>query len=91
MKFKDLLKVLDSDEQLTVTVTNEWGDKVCDGTVEEFKEEKLLQDLEVDRMYTRIIKDDEHFDVRYNRVALTTDIEVTLFDDEQKVIYYEDD
>lgn len=90
MKFKDLLKVLDSDEQLTVTVTNEWGDKVCDGTVEEFKEEKLLQDLEVDRMYTRIIKDDEHFDIRCNRKALTTEIDVTLFDDEQKVIYYED-
>jgi hypothetical protein len=90
MKFKDLLEVLDSDEQLTVTVTNEWGDGVYDGTVEEFREEKLLLDLRVCRIFTRIIKDDEHFDIRSNRKALTTEIEVTLYDDEQKIIYPED-
>jgi hypothetical protein len=90
MKFKDLLEVLDSDEQLTVTVTNEWGDGVYDGTVEEFREEKLLLDLRVCRIFTRIIKDDEHFDIRSNRKALTTEIEVTLFDEEQTIIYPED-
>jgi hypothetical protein len=90
MKFKELLEVLESDEQLTVTVTNEWGDGVYDGTVEEFREEKLLLDLRVCRIFTRIIKDDEHFDIRSNRKALTTEIEVTLYDDEQKIIYPED-
>jgi hypothetical protein len=90
MKFKELLEVLESDEQLTVTVTNEWGDGVYKGTVEEFREEKLLLDLRVCRIFTRIIKDDEHFDIRSNRKALTTEIEVTLYDDEQKIIYPED-
>jgi hypothetical protein len=90
MKFKELLEVLESDEQLFITVTNEWGDGVYDGTVEEFREEKLLLDLRVCRIFTRIIKDDEHFDIRSNRKALTTEIEVTLYDDEQKIIYPED-
>ena len=42
MKFEDLLDVLESDEQLRVTVT---GDGVYKGTVEHFKEEELLTKL----------------------------------------------
>lgn len=92
MKFKDLLEVLESDEQLFITVTN--GDEFYnyDGTVEEFREEKLLLDLRVraDRVYTRIIEDEEHSDVCGNKVALTTEIDVTLYDDEHKIIFPED-
>lgn len=89
MQFIDLLDVLDSGEQLKVTVT---GYGVYKGSVEHFKEEeKLLQDLEVYGMYTRIIEDYEHSDVCYNRAILITEIEVTLYDEEQKIIYPEDD
>lgn len=92
MQFKDLLEVLESGEKLVITVANEWGDGLYEGTVEEFREEKLLLDLRVmaDSVYTRIIDDKEHSDVRDNKVALTTEIEVTLYDDEQKIIYPED-
>lgn len=89
MKFKDLLEVLESDEQLFITVTN--GDEFYgyDGTVEEFREEELLLDLRVgaDRVYTRIIEDEG---VCGNKVALTTEIDVTLYDDEHKIIFPED-
>lgn len=93
MKFKDLLDVLDSDEQLRVTVTNEWGDKVYYGALEQFREEPIFLDLIVkaDRVYTRIVEDDEHFDICSNRKALTTEIDVTLYDYEHKIIYFEDD
>lgn len=40
MKFKDLLEVLESDEKLHVTVTNEWGDECHEGTVEHFREDE---------------------------------------------------
>ena len=93
MKFKDLLEVLESDEKLVITVANEWGDGVYEGTVEELRQEEVLLDLRVmtDRVYTRIIKDKEHSDVRDNKVALTTEIEVTLFDAENKIIFPEDE
>lgn len=92
MQFKDLLEVLESDEKLVITVANEWGDGLYEGTVEELRQEEVLLDLRVmaDRVYTRIIEDKEHSDVRDNKVALTTEIEVTLYDDEQKIIYPED-
>jgi hypothetical protein len=90
MKFKELLEVLDSDEQLTVTVTNEWGDGVYKGSVEHFKEEELLSNLKVNRIFTHIIEDYDHSDVCYNRATLISEIEVTLFDEEQTIIYPED-
>lgn len=92
MQFIDLLDVLDSDEKLFVNVTNEWGDGLYEGTVEELRQEEVLLDLRVmaDSVYTRIIDDKEHSDVRDNKVALTTEIEVTLYDEEQKIIYPED-
>lgn len=90
MQFKDLLDVLDSDEQLVVTVTNEWGDGLYEGTVEHFKEDELMSILRVCRVYTRIIEDKELSDVCPNKIALTTEIEVTLYDDEHKIIYPED-
>jgi hypothetical protein len=89
--FIDLLDILDSDEQLIVTVTNEWGYEVYEGTVDHFREEELLTTLRVCRIFTHIIDDHEHFDARYNRVALTTEIDVTLYDDEHKIIDLEDD
>ena len=75
MKFKDLLDVLENDEQLRVTVT---GYRVYKGTVEHFKEEELLSNLRVDRIFTHIIEDYNHSDVCYNRATLITDIEVTI-------------
>lgn len=90
MQFIDLLDVLDSDEQLSVTVANEWGDGAYEGTVEKLREEELLLDLRVEQVYTRIIEDDKHSDIDANRIALTTEIEVTLYDEEQKIIYPED-
>ena len=93
MQFKDLLEVLESDEQLLITVTNEFGDEVFNGTVEHFREDELFSNLRVraDRVYTRIIEDDKHSDVDANRVALTTQIEVTLYDDEHKIIFPDDE
>ena len=93
MQFKDLLEVLESDEKLVITVANEWGDGLYEGTVEELRQEEVLLDLRVmaDRVYTRIIDDKEHFDVRSNRTALTTEIDVTLFDAENKIIFPEDE
>lgn len=90
MQFKDLLDVLESDEKLFVIVTNEWGDGGYEGTVEKLREEELLLDLRVEQVYTRIIEDDKHSDIDANRIALTTEIEVTLYDEEQKIIYPED-
>lgn len=90
MQFIDLLDVLDSDEQLSVIVTNEWGDRWYKGTVDHFREEELLLTSRVCRVYTRTIEDKKRSDVRANRVALTTEIDVTLYDDEQKIIYPED-
>lgn len=92
MKFIDLLDVLESDELLRVTVTNEWDDEVYEGTVEHFRKDELMANLRVitDRVYTRIIEDEKHSDVDANRVALTTEIDVTLYDDEQKIIFPED-
>lgn len=87
MKFKDLLEVLESDEQLRVTVT---GVGVYKGTVEHFKEEELFSNLKVNRIFTHIIEDYEHSDVCYNRATLISEIEVTLFDEEQTIIYPED-
>lgn len=87
MQFIDLLDVLDSDEQLSVTVTNELGDGVYKGTVEYFKEEELLHTLRVDRVYTCIIEDEKHSDVCANRVALIIQTNVTLYDDEHEIIY----
>lgn len=87
MQFKDLLDVLESDEQLRVTVT---GYGVYKGSVEHFKEEELLTNLRVNRIFTHIIEDYEHSDVCYNRATLITEIEVTLYDEEQKIIYQED-
>lgn len=85
MQFKDLLDVLENDEQLRVTVT---GYRVYKGTVEHFKEEEeLLTNLRVEQVYTRIIEDDKHSDVDANRIALTTEIEVTLYDDENKIVF----
>lgn len=91
MKFKDLLEVLESDEKLVITVTNEWG-KVFKGTVEHFREDELFSNLRVkaDSVFTRIIEDDKFSDVDANRVALTTLIEVSLYDDEHKIIFPED-
>ena len=93
MKFQDLLDVLESDEKLVITVANEWGDGLYEGTVKELRQEEVLLDLRVmaDSVYTRLIEDKEHSDVRDNKVALTTEIEVTLYDDEQTIIYPEDD
>lgn len=87
MQFKDLLEVLESDEQLIVTVT---GHRVYKGTVEHFKEEELLSNLRVDRIFTHIIKDYEHSDGCYNRATLITEIEVTLYDEEQTIIFPEE-
>lgn len=78
MQFKDLLDVLENDEQLKVTVT---GYGVYKGTVEHFKEEELLSNLRVDRIFTHIIEDYEHSDVCYNRATLITVIEVILKDE----------
>lgn len=86
MQFKDLLEVLESDEQLKVTVT---GNGVYKGSVEHFKEEELLSNLRVNRVFTHIIEDYDHSDVCYNRATLISEIEVTLFD-EEKIIYPED-
>jgi hypothetical protein len=92
MKFIDLLDVLDSDEQFSVIVTNEWGDGFYEGTVEHFREEELLLNLRVDRIFTRIIEDYEQSDYYPNRVLIYKDeIEVTLFDEEHKIIYRKDD
>lgn len=86
MQFKDLLDVLENDEQLRVTVT---GYGVYKGSVEHFKEEELLSNLRVDRSFTHIIEDYDHSDVCYNRVTLISEIEVIL-NDEQKIICPED-
>lgn len=87
MQFIDLLDVLDSDEKLFVNVTNEWGDGFYDGTVDHFREEELLQNLRVDRVYTCIIEDEKHSDVCANRVALIIQTNVTLYDDKHEIIY----
>lgn len=88
MQFIDLLDVLDNDELLVVTVT---GYRVYKGSVEHFKEEEeLLTNLRVDRIFTHIIKDYEHSDVCYNRATLITEIEVTLYDEEQTIIFPEE-
>lgn len=79
MKFIDLLDVLESDEQLIVTVT---GHGVYKGSVEHFKEEELLTNLRVDRIFTHIIKDYEHSDDCYNRATVISEIEVILYDEE---------
>lgn len=79
MQFKDLLDVLESDEQLSVTVT---GYRVYKGSVEHFKEEELLSNLRVNRIFTHIIEDYEHSDVCYNRATFISDIEVILYNDE---------
>ena len=80
MKFIDLLDVLESDEQLIVTVT---GYEVYKGSVEHFKEEEeLLTNLRVNRIFTHIIKDYEHSDDCYNRATLITEIEVILYNEE---------
>lgn len=86
MQFIDLLDVLDDDEQLSITVTNEYGDEFYYGTVKDFKEEDLLLILRVCRVFTRVI------DGFYcNKKTLGTEIDVTLFDEEQTIIYPEDD
>lgn len=87
MKFKDLLEVLDSNEKLFVSVTNEWGDGFYDGTVGHFREEELLHTLRVDTVYTCIIEDEKHSDVCANRVALIIQTNVTLYDDKHEIIY----
>lgn len=89
MQFKDLLEVLESDEKLVITVANEWGDGLYEGTVEELRQEEVLLDLRVmaDRVYTRIIEDEKHSDVCANRVALIIQTNVTLYDDEHEIIY----
>lgn len=79
MKFIDLLDVLESDEQLVVTVT---GHRVYKGSVEHFKEEELLTNLKVNRIFTHIIKDYEHSDDCYNRATFITEIEVILYNEE---------
>lgn len=79
MQFKDLLDVLESDEQLVVTVT---GHRVYKGSVEHFKEEELLTNLKVNRIFTHIIKDYEHSDDCYNRATFITEIEVILYNEE---------
>lgn len=79
MKFIDLLDVLDNDELLVVTVT---GHRVYKGSVEHFKEEELLTNLRVDRIFTHIIKDYEHSDDCYNRATVISEIEVILYDEE---------
>lgn len=78
MQFKDLLDVLENDEQLRVTVT---GYGVYKGSVEHFKDEELLSNLRVDRIFTHIIEDFEHSDVCYNRATLISEIEVILKDE----------
>lgn len=87
MQFIDLLDVLESNAQLSVLVTNEWGDGFYDGTVGHFREEELLHTLRVDRVYTCIIEDEKHSDVCANRVALIIQTNVTLYDDEHEIIY----
>lgn len=79
MQFIDLLDVLESDEQLVVTVT---GHRVYKGSVEHFKEEELLSNLRVNRIFTHIIEDYEHSEGCYNRATFITEIEVILYDEE---------
>ena len=79
MKFIDLLDVLESDEQLRVTVT---GYGVYKGSVEHFKEEELLSNLRVNRIFSHIIEDYDNSDVCYNRATLITEIEVILYNEE---------
>ena len=78
MKFIDLLDVLESDEQLKVTVT---GYRVYKGSVEHFKEEELLSNLRVDRIFTHIIEDYDNSDVCYNRATFISEIEVILYNE----------
>lgn len=89
MQFKDLLDVLDDDEQLAITVTNEYGEEYYYGTVKDFKdfkEEDLLLILRVCIVFTRVI------DGFYcNKKTFGTEIEVTLCDDEHKIIFPEDE
>ena len=63
MQFKDLLDVLESDEKLVITVANEWGDGLYEGTVKELRQEEVLLDLRVmaDSVYTRLIEDKEAY------------------------------
>lgn len=83
MKFEDLLDVLESDAQLSVIVTNEWGDRFYDGTVEKLREEELLLGLRVEHTYANIEKSDYYPD----KVSFFPKYYVTLFDDEHKIIY----
>lgn len=87
MKFIDLLDVLESDAQLSVIVTNEWGDRFYEGTVEKLREEELLLDLRVELVRADLIGNIEKSDYYPDKVSFFPKNYVTLFDDEHKIIY----
>lgn len=91
MKFIDLLDVLESNAQLSVLVTNEWGDRVYDGTVGHFWEEKgLLTNLKVCRVYTLPVMKEVQSEFYPKPLSFIIKIYVTLYDDEHKIIFPED-
>lgn len=56
MQFKDLLDILNNNEQLKVVVINDYGEREYYRSVKEFKEFVEVLVLKVHKIFTRVIE-----------------------------------
>lgn len=91
MKFKELLKILPDEERITINIDNANGyTYYCyfSGIVRTLKEsqKELLLDFDVNWIWSQAVRDEERTDYTDNTIVFTTEVKVTLFNKEHKII-----
>lgn len=91
MKFSELLECFITDENLILDVQNDQDYGTFSGSVMEFRKDEPFQDLEVMDIRTVIVNDVTDSRINDNVFSVKTEIWVSLYDPEWKVLEPQDD
>jgi hypothetical protein len=86
MKFKELLDILIADENLCVEVGNDEDYGTFEGKVSKFAEDERFHDLGVLDLKSVIVRDHEDGRIDDNIMSVTTELWISLYDPECKVL-----
>lgn len=86
MKFSELLECFITDENLILDVQNDQDYETFSGSVMEFRKDESFQDLGVMDIRTVIVSDVTDSRINDNVFSVKTEIWVSLYDPESKVL-----